>query len=160
MEENANTQVAEDVAEDHQSTEGTGEQLLIEAVENSEYNAEAHFSFLEIRSDEESDDRSVTMNLGSANGKNIPKTWILLDNESTVDVFTNPKLLCNMRQEEGTLHIHTQAGTTVTNWKGNLPGYGMVWYCKNGIANILSLAHVKDRYQVTFDSANRNEFIV
>ena len=44
---------------------------------------------------------------------------------------------------------------------GDLPGYGTVWYHPKGIANILSLARVKEReYHVTYDSHDGNEFRV
>jgi N-acetylmuramoyl-L-alanine amidase len=42
------------------------------------------------------------------------------------------------------MDIHCNAGATSTNLVGDLPGYGEVWYHPNGIANILSLAGVKD----------------
>jgi hypothetical protein len=35
-----------------------------------------------------------------------------------------------------------------------------VWYHPNGIANILSLARVKEKHRVTFDSADKNQFVV
>ena len=34
----------------------------------------------------------------------IPKTWILLDSQSTVDVFSNPRLLMNIRDSK--IHSH------------------------------------------------------
>ena len=43
---------------------------------------------------------------------------------------------------------------------GHKKGYGHVWYPEGGIANILSLAKVKSKYHVTFDSGNTNEFVV
>jgi len=43
---------------------------------------------------------------------------------------------------------------------GDLAGYGTVWYHKNGIANILSLAKVSSEHNVKFDSANGNKFKV
>ena len=39
-------------------------------------------------------------------------------------------------------------------------GLGLIWYCSEGIANILSLSRVKDKFRVTFDSACDNIFHV
>ena len=58
------------------------------------------------------------------------------------------------------MKIHCNAGQTETNLIGNLPGYGTVWYHPEGIANILSLAKVKEKFHVTYDSTKGNEFIV
>ena len=91
----------------------------------------------------------------------VSLSWILLDNCSTVDVFHNGELLENIRSGMSYMDIHCNAGMTSTNLVGDLPGYGEVWYHPNGIANILSLARVKDRgYHVTYDSHNGNEFRV
>eukprot|EP00957_Ditylum_brightwellii_P030072 2276400-Ditylum_brightwellii.AAC.1 len=43
---------------------------------------------------------------------------------------------------------------------GDLPGFRWVWYYPNGIANILSLSRVKEKYRVTFDSYGNCRFIV
>jgi N-acetylmuramoyl-L-alanine amidase len=76
------------------------------------------------------------------------------------DVFYNKKLLQNVRKSDTYMDIHCNAGVTSTNMVGDLPGYGEVWYNPNGIANILSLARVKEKHQVTFDSAGGNKFVV
>lgn len=44
--------------------------------------------------------------------------------------------------------------------KGELDRYGMVWYCPNGIANTLSMAKIRERCRVTFDSRSGNKFLV
>ena len=51
-------------------------------------------------------------------------------------------------------------GVKTTNMRGNLSGYGPVWYFPNGIANILSLSHVKEKIRVTYESALDNTFYV
>ena len=93
-------------------------------------------------------------------GGRLPPEWILLDNQSTVDVFTNRRLLKNIRRSNKNMFIHCTAGVAKTNLIGDLPGYGTVWYHPNGIANILSLPKVKEKYRVTFDSDINNQFVV
>jgi hypothetical protein len=89
----------------------------------------------------------------------VPSSWILLDNQSTVDVFHHAGLLKNIRTGDGHMDIHCNSGVTSTNLIGDLPGYGEVWYHPNGIANILSLKRVKTRgHRVTYDSSKANEF--
>eukprot|EP00957_Ditylum_brightwellii_P022069 1664893-Ditylum_brightwellii.AAC.1 len=43
---------------------------------------------------------------------------------------------------------------------GNPPEFQTVWCYPEGIANILSLASVKDKHQPTYDSENDNSFLV
>jgi hypothetical protein len=101
----------------------------------------------------------ITLNAGLAS--RIPKTWILLDNQSTVDVFHSPDLLKRIRlSDDGHMDIHCNAGVTSTNLVGDLPGYGTVWFHPKGIANILSLNKVKEKYCVTYDSLGGNAFTV
>ena len=95
----------------------------------------------------------------SDNGK-IKKSWTLLDNQSTVVVFSNKELLKGIQKVKTPLKIYSTGGSTTTDLIGFLPGYGWVWYYEKGIANILSLSKVKKKFHVTFDSATGNEFKV
>ena len=98
--------------------------------------------------------------LETQHGGHLPLEWVLLDNQSTIDVFVNRRLLKNIRRIDQYMYIHCTAGVTRTNLVGELPGYGTVWFHPDGIANILSLARVKTKYRITFNSDENNEFIV
>ena len=80
-----------------------GEQLLINAIDNGEFDVTDSFQFMTVVTDNMVNDetqlfatgsRSVTLNTSDGG---IPDTWVLFDNQSTVDVFSNPKLLVNLR---------------------------------------------------------------
>eukprot|EP00957_Ditylum_brightwellii_P021785 1643793-Ditylum_brightwellii.AAC.1 len=60
-----------------------------------------------------------------AKGK-ISPNWILLDNQFTVNVFSNSKLLRNICKTERSLDIFSTAGMSSTNLLGYLPGLKMV----------------------------------
>jgi hypothetical protein len=101
------------------------------------------------------------MHMKSSEGGHFPSNWILLNNQSTVDVFHNAKLLTNVRTSDKNLDFHCNAGVATTNLIGNFPGYGTVWYHPKGIANILSLSRMRERgYRVVYDSGAANQFIM
>ena len=79
---------------------------------------------------------------------------ILLDREATADIFCNPKMLTNICRVKETLLVHCNARSKGVNTKGFLKGYWDVWFCKEFIANIISLANVADceDYHVWFDN--------
>ena len=73
----------------------------------------------------------------------IPVSWILFDSQSMVYVFSNPSLLTNIKDVKQTCDLHCNAGKAIVTKKGDLKGYGTVWYHPGGIANILSLNNVQ-----------------
>jgi len=77
-----------------------------------------------------------------------------------VDVFSNSRLLTNIRDSKTTLTLHCNAGKAFVTKKGDLKGYGTVWYYPEGIANILSLHKVQEKYKVTYDSSTMAGFVV
>jgi hypothetical protein len=141
-----------------QDTHEEAAQQLLNAVQQEAHDQD-YYADLFLCEDQEHRSASFQTKDG-VNGGRIPKEWILLDSQSTTDAFSNPDLLRNIHEVRGSLTIHTQAGKAVTKLRGTVPGYGEVWYCPNGIANILSLAHVAKTRLVTFNSTNGNQFEV
>jgi hypothetical protein len=76
----------------------------------------------------------------------VDPNWILLDNQLTIDVFYNSAMLQNIHVSSSYMNIHCNAGVTTMNLVGDLAGYGEAWFHKDGIANILSLARVEEKY--------------
>ena len=71
--------------------------------------------------------------------RSIPVWCVLLDNQSTVDLFCNSSLLTKISQARQTLHISCNAGIVPISMFGFLKVYGTVWFHPEGIINILSL---------------------
>ena len=90
-------------------------------------------------------------------GGRVPKTWMLLDSCSTVNIFSNPDLLTNIHKVEKKMRLHCQSGSSSTNLMGTYPGYPEpVWYPPSGIANVLLLENVSNCYKGEYDGDEKS----
>ena len=94
------------------------------------------------------ENNNTSMSFSQTTQEGLPESWVLLNNQSTCDIFANEKLLTNILNADGYMELATQAGSITTNMVGDLPGYGTVWFHPNGIANILALVNVKKNHKV------------
>ena len=82
--------------------------------------------------------------------KMIPPTWILLDSQSTISIFSNRAFLTNIRDAQTPLILQSNGGgrQKITQ-VGDFVNFGTIWYCPDSLANILSLADVRRQNRVT-----------
>ena len=99
--------------------------------------------------------------LSSVNKHQDLHDLILLDNQSSEDLFSNEKMVKDIHQVQEVLQLHTNGGTIDNNLKAELPNFGKVWYNPQAIANILSFAKMKDRgNRITYDSDLEDAFVI
>jgi hypothetical protein len=86
---------------------------------------------------------------------------ILLDSQSTIDLFCNPDMVRDIRPAESSMKLQSNGGVMTLTHKATLPGYHTdVWYSKDAICNILGLCNVKKQYRISYDSNDGGYFTV
>ena len=63
---------------------------------------------------------NITLHLNQIKPKSA---WVILNNQSTVDVFVSPKLVLNIRKAEGEMMTHSHRCSQATNLIRTPPGY-------------------------------------
>ena len=88
------------------------------------------------------------------------KSWVLLYNQLTTDIFCDASAVKNIRRVDQVLKLHTNGGVLLCDHQADLPGYGTVWFDERAITNILSLANVKNKRKIVFNSDTNDEFVI
>jgi hypothetical protein len=81
---------------------------------------------------------------------------IILDSESTMDLFCNAALVSKTCKSTTSMRLKSNGGTMVVTWKATLPGYNKdVWFSTRAITNIIALSNLIQQYRVTYDSGDK-----
>ena len=84
----------------------------------------------------------------------IDKDFLLLDSQSTVDLFSNPNHVANIRPTSKPIRVHCNKGAKLTSAKADF-GNIDVYFDESGIANVLSLFNLGKKHHITYDSHDR-----
>jgi hypothetical protein len=88
------------------------------------------------------------------------KNIILLDNQSTVNLFCSKNLVEKIRKVDEQLELASNGGQLRTNLKATVPDYREVWFHPKAITNIFSFVEMEDKHDITYNSKSEQAFIV
>jgi len=77
-----------------------------------------------------------------------------------MDMFSNPKLLSYIQDAKWTLTLYCNSRKDIFSKRGDLKGYGTIWYHSGSIANILSFSNVHKKHKESNDSSQKTGVVV
>jgi hypothetical protein len=84
----------------------------------------------------------------------ISSDLLLLDSQSTVHLFSQPEHVSNIWPATNPIKVHCNKGTMDTTQEADF-GDTPVYFDARGIANVLSLYQLGQKFKVTYDSTDR-----
>ena len=94
--------------------------------------------------------RQVSHHMNNDVGRLNPY-WVLLDNQSTVHMFSNRALFANIQDADKPIDVYSSGGATRCSKDGTLKNIREVCLHENGLANILSCVKVRDKHNITYN---------
>jgi hypothetical protein len=83
------------------------------------------------------------------------KEVILLNSQSTMDLFCNAALVSKISKSRSNMRLKSNDGTMVVTRKATMDGYNKtVCFSTRAITNIIALRNLIDQYRVTYDNDN------
>jgi hypothetical protein len=98
-----------------------------------------------------SDDSSVIILTQKTGRSSIPPDYLLIDSQSTTNLFSNPEHINNVHPVAQPINVHCNKGVTTTSTVADFDS-NEVYLNKDGIANVLSLFLLSKKQHITYDS--------
>jgi hypothetical protein len=84
------------------------------------------------------------------------KNVMLLDSQSAMDLFCNPKLVDRTHKTDKKMRLKSDGGTMMVSHKASMKGRKKdVWFSKDAITNVIALSNLIKQYRVACDSKDQ-----
>ena len=80
----------------------------------------------------------------------------MMDSGTIINPFENPNMITNIYKADIPRNVLTNSGSKIVDEVGEITGEGQTKTHPEMIANVLSLIEITKKYQVTFDSGDKN----